>query len=372
MRVLTDLVLHGPRLTLRPWQSSDVDAVLDACADPTMHEFLLLPRPYTREDATRYVTEIGNAGRADGTGLGAAIVEQSSGAVVGSVDLRRAGNEDVGYWIAPAARGRGYAAEAVRVLCEWAFGNGVERVNLRCDVGNVASARTALSAGFGFEGISWRERLRHPETGASRVVDLARFARLAGDDGEPIAPHFPRLPPGELTDGTVALRSEQLDDLDGLLGTDDDLTLSWSFSGTPYPRERLRRACAQAGLDWLVGTAAPFSIVDVATGGYAGSMRLRQAGPPQIGGLGYVVHPAFRGRGYTTRALRLLVPWAFDVAGFARLELGAKVGNVASQRAALNAGFEPDGVRIGRMRNPDGSFGDEARFALLSPAIRRV
>jgi RimJ/RimL family protein N-acetyltransferase len=65
------------------------------------------------------------------------------------------------------------------------------------------------------------------------------------------------------------------------------------------------------------------------------------------------------------------VPWAFDVAGFARLELGAKAWNVASQRAALRAGFEPDGVRAARLRNPDGSFSDEVRFALVNPAIRR-
>jgi RimJ/RimL family protein N-acetyltransferase len=86
-----------------------------------------------------------------------------------------------------------------------------------------------------------------------------------------------------------------------------------------------------------------------------------------VGGIGYVVHPAFRGRGYTTRALRLLVPWAFGPADFARLELGAKVGNEPSLRAAANAGFEPDGVRRGRLRNPDGTFSDEVRYALLNP-----
>ncbi|MDT4902296.1 MAG: precorrin-6A synthase, partial [Pseudonocardiales bacterium] len=118
---------------------------------------------------------------------------------------------------------------------------------------------------------------------------------------------------------------------------------------------------------WLVGGTATFAMVDVASGDLAGVLNLRQAGPPQIGGVGYVVHPHFRGRGYTTRALRLLIPWAFDTADFARLELGAKVGNEASQRVALAAGFEPDGVRRRRMRNPDGTFTDEARFALVNP-----
>jgi RimJ/RimL family protein N-acetyltransferase len=79
------------------------------------------------------------------------------------------------------------------------------------------------------------------------------------------------------------------------------------------------------------------------------------------------VHPHFRGRGLTTRALRLLVPWAFEVADYARLELGAKVGNDASLRSAARAGFAPDGVRARRLRNPDGSFSDEVRYALVNP-----
>src|SRR5436305_9307352 len=105
-------------------------------------------------------------------------------------------------------------------------------------------------------------------------------------------------------------------------------------------------------------------MVDVASGRLAGSISVRNPGPLQVAGIGYGVHPAFRGRGYTTRALRLLVPWAFEVADLARLELGAKVGNDASMRAAERAGFVPDGVRARRLRNPDGTFSDEVRYAL--------
>jgi RimJ/RimL family protein N-acetyltransferase len=111
-------------------------------------------------------------------------------------------------------------------------------------------------------------------------------------------------------------------------------------------------------------------MVDVATGSFAGELQVRLSGPPQTGSLGYVVHPRFRGRGYTTRALRLVVPWAFEVADLARLQLGAKVGNVASQRAALSAGFRPEGVHEGRLRNADGTFADELGFALVDPRYR--
>ena len=36
-------------------------------------------------------------------------------------------------------------------------------------------------------------------------------------------------------------------------------------------------------------------------------------------------------------------------------------------RAALSGGLSDDGVRRARLRNADGSFSDEVRFALLAP-----
>jgi RimJ/RimL family protein N-acetyltransferase len=201
--------------------------------------------------------------------------------------------------------------------------------------------------------------------------DLAIFARTADDPATPIAPSFAALPSDGLSDGVLTLRAPLPADADGFAQQEaDPLTLLVGFSGRSAPRSAIERMLARARLDWLVGQTAPFTMVDVASGRFAGSLRLRMAGPPGVGGIGYAVHPAFRGRGYTTRALRLLAPWAFEQARFARLELGAKQDNIASQRAAAAAGFEPDGVRRARLRNADGTFSDEVRFALINPRHR--
>ena len=64
----------------------------------------------------------------------------------------------------------------------------------------------------------------------------------------------------------------------------------------------------------------------------------------------------------------MLCAWAFSTADIERLELGAKVANIASQKSALRAGFESDGVLRSRLRNPDGTFSDEARFAMVRRA----
>ncbi|MGI8677351.1 MAG: GNAT family N-acetyltransferase [Jatrophihabitans sp.] len=362
---LADLELTGDRLLLRRWRPEDATRVYEVMQDASMYEFMALPRPYTVAAAREFVTGAGHEGRGEGTGMGAAVVDRVTGRVVGSAALRLTGQADVGYWIAPDARGHGYAREVCRLLASFGFGLGLPRVQLVCDVRNVASARTALAAGFGFEGVA-RDAGRTTSP-IPKPADLAWFARLPESPDAPVAYAFATLPPGGLTDGVIGLRALAASDAAAFAETDDDLTLRVGFGGPTSTARDYERAAARAALDWLVGTRAMFAITDVETGSFAGSVTLRPAGPPQVGGIGYVVHPAFRGRGYTTLALRLLLPWAFETAGFARLELGAKITNVASRRAAERAGFEADGIRRCRLRNVDGTFADEARYALVKP-----
>ena len=358
-----DLELTTPRLLLRPWRPEDADAVFTAMQDRRMHEFLRLPDPYTRADALEFTAVHGNDSRTNGTGIGGPVVERSSGRVVGSAELRfppaKLRGADIGYAIYPWGQGQGYAAEATRALVDWAHAHGMDRVELRCAVTNLASAKTALNAGFAFEGLE-RGQLTVP----AGITDAARFARLAGDSGDPVAPVFPPVP--DVSDGVVRLRALRVEDAEALWEQDiDPATVASGMRGTPPTRDEVSVLARRAGLDHLVGSTTSLVVEEVATGAFAGMIRLSFAGPPQVGRIGYVMHPAFRGRGYTARGLRLMAPWAFGPVGMARLELGAKITNEASQRVALAAGFVADGVRAARLRNADGTFSDEARFALL-------
>jgi RimJ/RimL family protein N-acetyltransferase len=369
---LPTLTLPGPRLTLRPWQIGDAEAVHTSLQDRHLHTFLNLPDPYTREQARAYVGGRGDEGRADGTGLGCAVVETASGRLVGSAALRlpvskHSTSADIGYWINSVGRGKGYAAEASRTLAEWGFGHGIVRVEIRCAVGNLASARSAMNAGFRFEGV-----LRGEGHTPSGPTDHAVFGRLSGDAGEAIRPVLPALPEGGLTDGVVTLRVLAPSDAEALAEElNDPESMRWQFTETPTSLARARELAGRADLDWLVGPTARLTIVDAASAEPAGSLMLRTIGPPQVGGVGYGLRAGYRGRGYTARALRLLSDWAFTSADFARLELGAKRDNIASQKVAVAGGFEPDGVRDARLRNPDGSFSDEVRFVRLSPRVSR-
>ena len=76
----------------------------------------------------------------------------------------------------------------------------------------------------------------------------------------------------------------------------------------------------------------------VLDGRYAGSIELRPGGV-----LGYSTAPWARGKGLTTRALRLVAAHAL-AQGLRRLELHIAEGNAASRRAAEKAGFTYDGL----------------------------
>lgn len=130
------------------------------------------------------------------------------------------------------------------------------------------------------------------------------------------------------------------------------------------PLARRRRSVRRGPAGILAGVEARFAIVDTASGTCAGSTGLRISGPAfGIAELGYGLRRVWRG-GLTTRAVRLVADWAVTHAGVARLEIGAAVGNVASQRVAERAGSVRGG--IARQRLPSAAAGqvEEIRFRL--------
>ncbi|MGY1690012.1 GNAT family N-acetyltransferase [Geodermatophilus sp. SYSU D01105] len=176
---LTTEVVRTGRLVLRPHRAEDEDAVLTACQDPGIQRWITaIPVPYTRADARGWVSEVAPRERAERRGLPVAV--EADGEFVGSAGLHlrdgRFGPE-VGYWIAPWARGRGYAAETAHALAEWALGLGAPRVHLVADVDNTASQSVAVRAGFQREGVVRSCLDRRDGTRGDAVL----FGRVAGD-----------------------------------------------------------------------------------------------------------------------------------------------------------------------------------------------
>src|SRR5262245_23424274 len=99
-----------------------VDALLD---DPAVLRFTRIPEPVPEDFATGWVTRYEEA-RREGTREAFAVVEDGEFlgiALAPSID-RETQTAELGYVVAPAARGRGVATEALRQLTEWALAEG--------------------------------------------------------------------------------------------------------------------------------------------------------------------------------------------------------------------------------------------------------
>ncbi len=178
-----ETTLRTGRLVLRPFTGADIPDTQASCTDELTQRWLPLPHPYTLADAADYCTVKATRARESGDGIHFAVTDTGSGRLLGDVSLKktnwRALTSEVGYWVAPWARGRGIASEATRAVAEWLLSSrGFERLELRAATGNVASQRAAVNAGFTREGV-----LRNAGFTHSARVDLVVFSLIPADIG---------------------------------------------------------------------------------------------------------------------------------------------------------------------------------------------
>ena len=135
----------------------------------------------------------------------------------------------------------------------------------------------------------------------------------------------------------VTLRQHAASDLDPVFERclDDD-TRRYTTIPLEYTREMAQ--------EYLTGLLEPsptvISWAIEVDDSYAGTIDLRAmevaAG---AGDLGFVTHPAFRGRGVMSEAVRLVVAHAFEGLGWQTVRWQAHVGNWGSAKTVWRAGF---------------------------------
>lgn len=164
-------------LVLRPWTAADAVALVSLYADPAVqhwHSFAV-----DTEDEARAVIGRWRGRWLTETGAHWAVTT-GDGSVVGRVGLLsmslQRGTGECLYSTMPAVRGQGVAVRAVKALCQWTFGIGLHRIELRHSLKNPASCRVAAKAGFAAEGIE-RDGERH----ADGWHDMHVHARIATD-----------------------------------------------------------------------------------------------------------------------------------------------------------------------------------------------
>jgi len=167
------------KLRLEPLTESHLADLEQLLGDPDVLRFTRLPDPPVPGYAADWITRYRTA-RAEGRGEAFAAVD-SDGTFLGVALAPHIDGEtremELGYMVAPAARGRGVAGEMLRQLTEWAFAeHGVLRASLAIDVANVASQRVAVRAGYTLEGV-----LRSSYFKQGLRVDTQVWSRLPTD-----------------------------------------------------------------------------------------------------------------------------------------------------------------------------------------------
>ncbi|GLW08225.1 hypothetical protein Misp01_33550 [Microtetraspora sp. NBRC 13810] len=361
-----EVISTGP-VRLRLPREDDADAITRAFTDPLITRFIAgAPVPYVRDDALAFVKTAAQSWDLGGAQFAVADPETDEwlgGAGLKPVDGQ--GTYSIGYLVAPWARGRGVASAAARALTEWAFEHGAARMELLADIENVASQRVAHAAGFQREGVrrGWeprRDGLRH---------DMAAFARLSGDAGHPIRPYLPFLPGGSLTDGVVRLTPITVADATGFheMLSDPDVQ-KYHVPPEAPPFDDLVARCRKTGMWWLAGERAEMAVLDAGTGEFAGHIQLAQV-LPGLGQamLGYSLLAAFRGRGFATRAVNLLIRWTFEHTELARVIAGTDPGNAASHRVLERTGFAREALLRDFLPGPGGVRKDDLQWVHLRP-----
>lgn len=150
------LEVTTPRLKLRPFQPEDAPQVQILAGDADVALMTAsIPHPYPPGAAAEWIATHEARWR-EGSALILAIIERSSGLLVGSIALevnREQRRGELGYWIGKPYWGRGYATEAGAGMLDAAFASlGLTRVYAAYFPRNGASGAVMRKLGMLREG----------------------------------------------------------------------------------------------------------------------------------------------------------------------------------------------------------------------------
>jgi RimJ/RimL family protein N-acetyltransferase len=135
---------------LRPWNTNDLDSLVECANNPNISKFMMnkFPYPYTREAGERFIAF---ATQENPTHIMAIEVD---GKAVGGIGIHplsdiESKNAEMGYWLAEPYWGKGYITEAVKQMIEYGFKNfDINRIFARPFGTNTASQKVLKKTGF--------------------------------------------------------------------------------------------------------------------------------------------------------------------------------------------------------------------------------
>ncbi|WGU92501.1 GNAT family protein [Paenibacillus dendritiformis] len=172
--------LHTERLHLRKMKVSDSSSLFKIWSDPEVTKFMNI-NCFTDENEAKDMIKLLDELSQDNKAIRFSIIEIESNEIIGScgynsIDFENA-KAEIGYDIARAFWGRGYASEAICSLLDYAFSSlKLNRIEAKVEPENVKSVKVLQKLNFTFEGT-----LRQYEKVKGKFNDLNMYSKLRTD-----------------------------------------------------------------------------------------------------------------------------------------------------------------------------------------------
>jgi RimJ/RimL family protein N-acetyltransferase/8-oxo-dGTP pyrophosphatase MutT (NUDIX family) len=174
-----------------------------------------------------------------------------------------------------------------------------------------------------------------------------------------------------LTDGVVTLRRWRLEDVEEAVAGHDEVIahwFGWPPDGVTAERQRAAIERWHAAYD---DDRRVVAFVAEAEGKLVGCVDVRRTADG-VGEMSWVLFQGQRGRGFATRAVRMLADYALTEAGqgglgYWRVEAKVEPDNQASLRVATRSGLRREGVR--RIEKGHGDRDETASYVVLARLV---
>ncbi len=140
-------MLEGPNVNVKIMEKEDLRVLLEWDNNP---EFMGEYEPFRQETRTELEKTYDNLQDAQWF-----LVEKKDGTKIGYIaHFLMAGEVELGYFVVPNERSKGYVTEAIKIMVDYLFlSKGIVRIQAKADPENLASWKALEKAGFKKEGV---------------------------------------------------------------------------------------------------------------------------------------------------------------------------------------------------------------------------
>ncbi|WP_449599427.1 GNAT family N-acetyltransferase [Paenibacillus sp. Marseille-Q9583] len=180
VKIMLTTELHTERLHLRKMKVSDSPCLLKIWSDPEVTKFMNIGN-FTDENQAKDMIKLLDEFSLDNKAIRFSIIEMESNEIIGSCGFNSLDFEnekaEIGYDIARAFWGSGYASEAISALLDYAFSTlKLNRIEAKVEPENVNSVKVLQKLNFMFEGT-----LRRYERVNGKFININMYSKLITD-----------------------------------------------------------------------------------------------------------------------------------------------------------------------------------------------